>query len=184
MAAPPAGAGPVEAPSLTLSPAVVSAGQRVTVTYRGTPGAVVDVLSRTQPATTFSRIATVVLDGTGTATSTHAPQRNTRITARSATGQLSASQPLVAVRSVVSLNVARTGVRTYALTGRVYPALEGRLVRIHRDGVLVAQGRAGADGRYAVTRTLAAGTFTFQARTGDDTSNLGARSPLRTTRVY
>jgi hypothetical protein len=173
-------AAPAAAPSVSVSPAVISAGQRVTVTYRGTPGAVVEVLSRTQPATVFSRIATVTLDSSGVGTSSHAPQKNTRITARSAAGQLSADQPIVAVRSVSSLTVQRVGTRTYTFTGRVYPALDQRLVSLYRNGVLVAQGRTNASGIYAITRTLAAGTFAFQVRTSNDMYNLGTVSPTRT----
>ncbi len=169
----------VSAPTVTVFPAAIAAGQRVTVTYRGTPGAVVDVLSRTQPATTFSRITSVTLDATGTATSVHAPQKNTRITARSASGQLSETQPVVAVRSVASLTLQRTGTRTYAFTGRVYPALDRRLVSLYREGVLVAQGRTDASGVYRMVTQLAGGSFTFQTRTPNDQHNLGALSPSR-----
>jgi hypothetical protein len=170
---------PPAPPSVSVFPAAVSAGQRVTVTYRGAPGAVVDVLSRTQPATTFSRIATITLDGTGTASTTHAPQKSTRLAARSASGELSASQPVIAVRSVASLAVQRVGTRTYSFTGRVYPARDQRLVSLYRNGVLVAQGRSDAAGVYRIGRTLAAGTYGFQVRTSDDQHNLGTASPLR-----
>lgn len=170
---------PVTPPSVSAFPAVLSAGQRVTVTYRGTPGAVVDVLSRTQPATTFTRIGSVTLDAAGTATSTHAPQKNTRMAARSQSGELSTTQPIIAVRSVASLTVTRTGTRTYAFTGRVYPALDGRLVSLYRNGVLLAQGRTDVRGIYRITKELAGGTFVFQTRSPDDQHNLGAASPLR-----
>ena len=173
----------VTPPSVSVFPAALSAGQRVTVTYRGSPGAVVDVLSRTQPATTFSRIARVTLDSSGTATSSHAPQKNTRITARSASGAVSPTQPLVVVRSVSSLTVQRVGTRTYAFTGRVYPALDRRLISLYRNGVLVAQGRTDASGIYRITKQLAGGTFTFQTRTPNDQHNLGAASPLRRAQI-
>lgn len=167
------------APTLTLSPAVISAGQPTTVTYRGTPGSTLDILSRTQPATEFSRIGSVTLDSNGLGTSTHRPQKNTRITARTAGGQLSADAPIIAVRSVASFNANRVATRTYTFTGRVYPALTSRLVNIYRNGSLVAQARSDATGLYKVTRTLGAGTYTFQARTPNDQSNLGTTSPAR-----
>lgn len=178
--------GPTAAPSdpadspaqLSLSPTTIAAGQVVTVTYRGAPGAVLDVLSRTQPATTFSRIGTVTLDSQGRGTTTHKPQRNTRITAQSARTGVSPSQPLVGVRSVTSFRTERVGTRTYTFTGRSYPALSNRLVSIYRNGVLVAQARCDASGIYKVTKTLAAGTFAFQARTPNDTYNVGANSAL------
>lgn len=165
------------APSVSVSPATVSAGEVTTVTYRGTPGATVEILSRTQPATAFSRIGSVLLDASGVGTSTHKPQKNTRITARTSHGQLSADAPLVTVRSVVSGSATRVGTRTYTFSGRSYPALSNRLVSIYRNGVLVAQGRCDSSGVYRVTKTLAAGTFTFQARTGNDAHNLGSVGP-------
>ncbi len=163
-------------PTLTLSPGTISAGQPTTVTYRGTPGSTVDILSRTQPATAFSKIGSVTLGSNGIGTSTHRPQKNTRITARTSGGQLSETAPIIAVRSVASFNVTRVGTRTYVVTGRVYPALRNRLVNLYRNGVLVGQGRCDATGIYTITRTLAAGAFTFQARTPDDQDNLGTVS--------
>lgn len=164
------------APTLTLSPGTLSAGQATVVTYRGTPGSTLDILSRTQPATAFSKIGTVTLDGNGVGTSTHKPQKNTRITARSTGGTMSTTAPIIAVRSVASFNAARVGTRTYTFTGRVYPALDNRLVNLYRNGVLVGQGRSDATGIYRITRTLGAGTFTFQVRTPDDQHNLGTTS--------
>ncbi|HVE74415.1 MAG TPA: hypothetical protein VNA30_04900, partial [Mycobacteriales bacterium] len=111
-------------------------------------------------------------------------QKNTRITARTAGGQLSADAPLIAVHSGASFNANRIGAGTYTFTGRVYPALNNRLVNIYRNGSLVGQARSDAAGIYRVTRTLGAGTFTFGARTPDDTSNLGATSPTRSVRIY
>lgn len=163
-------------PTLSLSPAVISAGQPTTVTYRGTPGSTVDILSRTQPATVFSKIGSVTLGSDGTGTSTHRPQKNTRITARTASGQMSETAPIIAVRSVASFNASRVGTRTYTFTGRVYPALRNRLVNLYRNGALVGQGRCDATGIYTITRTLAAGTFTFQVRTPNDQDNLGTTS--------
>lgn len=163
--------------SLTVSPSIINAGERVTVTYKGTPGATYDVLSRTQPATTFSKIGTVTLDSSGSGTTTHAPQKNTRMAAQLSGGTVGSSQPLIAVRSVASLNVRRVGDRTYTFSGRVYPAVDQRLVTIYRDGVMLLQGRTDATGVYSLTKTITAGTYSFQARSADDTSNLGASSP-------
>lgn len=166
-------------PTVSLIPDVISAGQSTLVTYRGTPGTTVDILSRTQPATAFSKIGTVTLDREGVATSSHRPQRNTRISVRTAAGQVSASAPLLLVRSVSSLSVNRVAGRTYAFTGRVYPAVNNRLVNVYRNGALVGQARTEATGTFKVTRTLGVGTFSFQARTANDQYNLGAKSPTR-----
>lgn len=153
------------------------------MTYRGAPGTTLDILSRTQPATLFSKISTVTLDSNGIGTSTHRPQKSTRITARTAAGDLSATAPLVGVKSVASFNAQRVGTRTFTFTGRVYPALANRLVNVYRNGTLVAQARSDSSGIYKVTRTLGAGTFTFGARTPNDQSNLGATSRTRSVRI-
>ena len=167
---------PAQAPVLSLSPAVISAGEATTVTYTGKPGTTIDILSRTQPATEFSKIGSVTLDGNGFGTSTHRPQKNTRVTARSANCAQSDNAPLIEVRSVASFNASRVGVRTYTFTGRVYPALNNRLVNLYRNGVLAAQGRSDASGIYRITKTLTGGTYTFQVRTPNDQSNLGTKS--------
>lgn len=170
-------------PTLSLAPSVISAGQRVTVTYYGTPGTTLQILSKTQPATAYSVIRSVTLDASGYGSTSHAPTKNTRIMAKTP-GGLSSLQPLIQVRSVASLNAQRVSTRTYTFSGRVYPALNGRLVSLYRNGSLVAQARTDASGIYTVKRTLGAGTFSFQARTANDTYNLGTTSPAKTYRIY
>jgi hypothetical protein len=171
-------------PTVSLSQSVINAGQRVTVTYQGAPGTTLQVLSRTQPATAFSVITTVTLDGAGFGASSHAPQKNTRLTARTMDGVASADQPLIQVRSVASINQQRVGVRTFTFTGRVYPALNQRLVSLYRNGILVAQGRCDASGIYSIRKTLATGTFNFFTRTSNDTYNLGASSRTISVLIY
>jgi hypothetical protein len=166
-----------------VSPTVINAGQRVTVTYRGTPGDTISVWSKTQPALMFSRIATVTLDANGFGSTSHAPHKNTRIAATSSDGKPSA-RPLIQVRSVASFNVRRVAVRTFTFTGTVSPALTGRLVSLYRNGVLVAQGRTSSSGVYVIRKTLAAGTFDFHVKTGNDTYNLGATSRTARIRIY
>jgi hypothetical protein len=169
-------------PTVTLETAIISAGQHVTVDYHGAPNTTLRVLSKTQPATAYSVITSVALDSSGSGFTSHAPSKNTRIMAQTL-GGLSSTQPLIQVRSVASLNAKRVGTRTYTFSGRVYPALNGRLVSLYRNGSLVAQARTNASGIYTVTRTLAAGTFSFQARTANDTYNLGTTSPAHTYRI-
>ena len=169
-------------PSVTVVPAVVSAGQRVTATYHGAPDTVLTIYSKTQPATTYSRIGSVTLDSSGRGTSTHAPHRNTRIMAGTTAGTMSA-QPLIQVRSVASLNATRLRTRTYRFSGTVSPALANRLVNVYRNGALVAQGRTSSTGVYAITKALAAGTYGFVVRTPNDTYNLGATSRTLLLRV-
>ena len=156
------------------------------MSYLGTPGATLEVLARTQPATTFTVIRRLLLDGNGRALSTHRPHRNTRLTVRDVSGPAinATTEPLVRVRSTASINTRRVGVRTFELSGTVSPAVSGRLVRVYRDGVVVAQGRTASDGVYRITRTLAAGTSTFSVKTPDDVYNVGAQSRSVSLRVY
>jgi hypothetical protein len=164
---------------VTLAQSIISAGQRVVVNYHGTPNTTLQILSKTQPATVYSVITAVALDAAGNGSTSHAPTKNTRIMARTA-GGLSSLQPLIQVRSVASINAKRVGVRTYTFTGRVYPALNGRLVSLYRNGTLAAQARTNASGIYTLTKVFAKGTFSFQVRTANDTYNLGTTSPART----
>jgi hypothetical protein len=167
-------------PTVTVGPDVISAGQRVTASYTGKPNTVLDILSKTQPATSYTRIGSVTLDGNGVGTSSHAPNRNTRLAARTPLGTLSAL-PLIQVRSVASLNAQRLASRFYLFTGTVSPPLNNRLVNLYRNGVLVGQGRTNTRGVYAIAKVLAVGTYDFSIRTPNDTYNLGATS--RTLRV-
>jgi uncharacterized protein YkwD len=169
-----------EPPTVTVTPDVISAGQRVTATYTGKPNTVLDILSKTQPATSYTRIGSVTLDANGTGTSSHAPNRNTRLAARTPLGTMS-SFPLIQVRSVASINVYRAQPRLYLFTGTVSPPLTNRLVSLYRNGVLTAQARTDARGVYAIAKPVTAGTFDFAVRTPNDAYNLGAIS--RTLRV-
>jgi hypothetical protein len=162
---------------------VISAGQRVTATYTGKPNTVLDILSKTQPATSYTRIGSVTLDGNGVGTSSHAPNRNTRLAARTPLGTLSAF-PLIQVRSVASINAYRAQPRLYLFTGTVSPPLTNRLVSLYRNGVLAAQARTDARGVYAMAKSFAAGTYDFAVRTPNDAYNLGATSRTLRVRVF
>jgi hypothetical protein len=166
-------------PTVTLGSSIISAGQRVTVTYHGAPNTTLRILSKTQPATAYTAITAVALDAAGVGTTSHAPTKNTRIMAQTLNGT-SSTQPLIQVRSVASINATRVSARTYTFSGRVYPALNNRLVSLYRNGSLFGQGRCDANGVYRITRTSTAGAFSFQARTANDTYNLGTSSPART----
>jgi hypothetical protein len=88
------------------------------------------------------------------------------------------------VRSLASLNIHRDTVRTFTFTGTISPALTGRLVSLYRNGVLLAQARTNTSGVYVIRRTLAAGTFDFAVKTGNDTYNLGVSSRSIRNRIY
>jgi subtilisin family serine protease len=167
---------PEAIPRLTLSTSAISAGESVHVYYTGEPDTIIEIFSRTQPATDFSRIGSVHLDQYGRGSSSHKPQKNTRITAKSAGGRMSDTAPIIAVRTVASFNARRVATNTYTFTGRVYPALNQRAVYLYRDGVFVGVGRCDASGIYSITRTLGGGTYTFEVRTRDDMHNLGTNS--------
>ena len=62
--------------------------------------------------------------------------------------------------------------------------LNGRLVSLYRNGVLIAQARTNSAGVYTIRKTLAPGTFDFQLKTGNDTYNLGTTSRSARIRIY
>jgi hypothetical protein len=136
------------------------------------------VLARTQPAVAFSTVATVVLDASGRATTTHRPQKNTRVMVRAEDGSVSATAPVLAVRSVASLTAALVGDRTYRFTGRVYPARAGRAVTLRRDGVAVASHRHRRHRRVHHGAAAAGRLSQVQVATVDDQDNLGTRSAV------
>lgn len=182
------GTGQHVAPRISLETTRISAGDEVLVSYVGTPGATIDVYSRTQPATEFTRIRTVVLDSNGRAATLHKPQKNTRMWAEDVTDDAavgSPDQPLIAVRTAASINAKRIAPRTYEFFGRVYPARDQRVVSIYLNGRIAAQGRSDATGIYRITRTFTGtDTFNFYERTGDDTYNLGSQSRTLSVRIY
>jgi uncharacterized protein YkwD len=168
-------------PVVTISPTAINAGQRVTATYTGVPGMVLDVLSKSPPATSYTKIGTVTLDATGTATSSHAPTRNTRLAARTPRGTMS-NLPLIQVRSVASINAYRLQSGFYVFQGTVSPLLANRLVSLYRNGVLAGQARTNVRGIYGIGALMRPGpTYDFVVRTPNDAYNLGATS--RTLRV-
>ena len=164
------------APVIAISPGVINAGQRMTATYTGPPGMVLDILSKTQPATTYSKIGTVTLDATGTGTSSHAPTRNTRLAARTPLGTIG-GYPLIQERSIASINGFRVSRGFYVFQGTVSPILANRQVSLYRNGRLVGQAKTNARGIYAIGMVTAPGpTYDFVVRTPNDTYNLGATS--------
>ncbi len=176
--------------SVKPTPEVIVAGQTVAVAYRGEPNTTLDILARTQPATTYSKVGTVLLDGSGVGRSTHRPNRNTRITARRADGQLSDTAPLIGVQAVASLNIRRTATRSYTFTGTVSPPLGNRLVSLYDSGrTRLAQARTNSSGVYSMSKTFPVDNFTtadsyFFVRTPSDSYNYGATSRVMGTRIY
>jgi hypothetical protein len=145
------------------------------------------VLAYTRPATAYGRIRTLVLGPDGTASTQVRPAGNTRLYAVTA-GAPAGPSVVVAVQSRLDLSVRRTGPRTYAFSGRVFPARGGQVVTVHRvvrGGVAaLASTRTRADGRWTVTRRfLGSAVLDLVARTPADHVNVVGSSSVRRTTV-
>jgi hypothetical protein len=178
----------------TVQRQAVLAVDETTITATGSTGmtvhapanTVVDLLAYSRPSTTFRVVRTGTTDATGVVTFAVSPLTNTRLYVQPR-GLAATPQVVVSVRTGLSLSASRTGVRTYAFSGRSIPARAGGLVislyRVTATGaVLTAQTRADArTGNWSLTRAFSGtGTFGFVVRTGSDVQNVAGTSNTRT----
>ena len=175
---------------LDLSVTSIVATHAATVTVHAPAGSVVDLYAYSRPSTAFSVVRTATVGSTGVVTWSVAPLTNTRLYAQKQ-GGAPTPQQVLGVATALSLNVARTGTRTYAFSGRSVPARAGGLViSLYRssDGVhqiLTAQTRADAKtGAWSLARAFSGtGRFTFVVRTGSDLQNAAGTSNTRSVLV-
>lgn len=179
------------APRLSLPRTTITSQEAAAVEATGEPGAVAELWAYSRPSTRYVRVRRTVLAESGRATFSVRPSGNTRLFLRTSdvSGAGSADSPSVvlAVRTGISVRVARTGTRTYRFTGSTLPRRAGQTVSVrYRSGtgtVVAARARVAADGTYAVTRRFTGtGTFAFTATTGADVDNAaGTSAAVRTT---
>jgi hypothetical protein len=173
-----------------LAVPVVTATGIARATVTGTPGASVELLGYTRPATEFRVVRNLVLDSNGRVEVELRPPGNTRLYAQQQ-GCAPGPQVVLDVRPALTLSAVRNGTRDYTFAGDSLPARpEGLLVSLYRvtpDGgqVLTAQARADASGRWRIRRSFSgAGRFGFVVRTGRDLQNAAGASSTRPTLVY
>lgn len=161
------------------------------LTVSGTPGSEVQLLAYSRPSTTFRLVRQGTLPADGELSFDVTPPTNTRLYAQQI-GCDPSDSVVLNVRTQLSLDVVRNGVRDYTFGGRGLPARGGGLVvslyRVTEAGgqVLTAQARAAADtGRYTIRRVFTGtGRFGFVVRTGQDLQSAPGSSNVRSLLVY
>lgn len=162
------------APTMAVSATTLTAGGRLTVSGRGAPDTEVG-LERALPGRAYVPIGSIVVDGTGSYTDTRTVRNTATYRVRGASGATRAGVRVV-VRNRMDIAATRTAVRTYRLSGTVFPARDGQLVSLgtrRADGsyASLASVRTDATGHWSYKRTYAAGTYTFRARSAATTLN-------------
>lgn len=164
-----------------LSPSTITVGQSAHVSGWARPGANVQLLAYSRPATTY----TVVRRGTASSTGAFAfdvrPATNTRLLV-SLDGRRSNSTVLL-VRPAVTLSASRTATRTYSLVVHASPARTGQWVSVYAQTasgpVRVAQGPVGSTGSWSGShRFTSSSAYSLYATTGGDITNAAGRSAI------
>lgn len=175
---------------LLPEPTITATGSAV-VQVRAASGTTVDLLAYSRPSTEYAKVRTGVVGSDGLAVFSVRPPTNTRLYAQQrdcAQGE----SVVLNVRTALSLQVVRNGVRDYTFSGDSLPARAGGLIvslyRVAPDGrsVLTAQARADArTGDWSVRRVFSgSGRFGFVVRTGQDLQNAPGTSNMRSLLVF
>jgi hypothetical protein len=161
----------------------------------------VRLFAYSQPSTSYVMVREGQVDSSGNRSYDIKPPTNTRLYAQQV-GCDPSDSIVLNVRTQLSLNVVRNGVRNYTFSGNAIPARpNGLIVSLYRveNGreILTAQVRANANagqagydpsrraGSYSMTRQFTgAGTFDFVVRTGQDLQNAPGRSNVRRLLVF
>ncbi len=177
--------------SITLDRSTIIATGSAQITVRATANSIVDVFAYSRPSTTYRVVRSAELGADGVAVDRIVPPTNTRLYAQQR-GCNASPSIVLNVRTQISLNVVRNGVRNYTFSGRLLPARPGGLIaslyRVTSDGrqILAAQTRASATtGQYTIVRQFTGdGRFGFVVRTGQDLQNAPGSSNVRSLLVF
>jgi hypothetical protein len=191
--------------SVSLDVTTITATGGANVTVRGAADSVVDLFAYSRPSSTYRLVRSGNVGSDGAETYRITPPTNTRLYAqqRGCTTDEPRSSRVLNVRTQISLNVVRNGVRNYTFSGRLLPArpngLIASLYRVEASGrqILTAQtranaapGQAGYDprrppGSYSIRRQFTgSGRFGFVVRTGQDLQNAPGSSNVRSLLVF
>ena len=183
---------------LVNTPTINATGAGSVTVFGAAPGATVQLFGYSQNhygTATYgpAPVRTAAADANGAVTFADLrPSANTRLKARQV-GCAFGGSAVISVRTQLTLQVARTGTRTYVFRGDSIPAREGGLIvgiyRVTSSGeTLVAQARAGArNGEWTRTLTFAAkdaGRAQFVVKTGRDAQNVPGRSNARSLLIF
>ena len=141
-------------PTESVSARRLVAGKKLTVSGTGVPRARL-TLDRALPGHKFKAIRTVMVGTNGRYSTTITVTHTGRYRTRGATGLVSVSHKVV-VQNRMKVRSVRNGFRTYTLSGTVYPASKGQVVKIYyvqRDGTYLL---------FATRHTDRAGRWTYK----------------------
>jgi hypothetical protein len=118
----------LKTPTQTVSRTTLTAGYTMTVSGLGSPGARL-TLDRALPGQPFRPLATITVDSRGHYARTLTVANTATYRSRGVTGLLSHANKVVA-QDRMTFGSARNAFRTYTLSGKVYPARKGQLVKL------------------------------------------------------
>jgi hypothetical protein len=172
----------LKTPTQTVSRTAVTAGSTLTISGQGSPGARL-TLDRALPGQRFRPLATVTADTRGHYARTLTVTSTATYRSRGVTGLVSPAHKVVA-QNRMSLAAARTAFHRYTLSGTVYPARKGQLVKVsYLNGgrySTLASVATDKHGRWSYRHTYNfTKTYTFKAVSAATTRNASKAVTLR-----
>ena len=177
--------------AVLLPESTITATGSAKVQVRAASGTTVDLFAYSRPSTTFTKVRSGTVGADGLAVFSVRPPTNTRLYAQQS-GCEQGESVVLNVRTALSLQVVRNGVRDYTFSGDSLPARAGGLIvslyRVTADGRSVLTSQARADSRtgdWSVRRVFTGtGRFDFVVRTGQDLQNAPGSSNVRSLLVF
>jgi hypothetical protein len=157
-------------PRLTVRPGQFIAGNRVTLTVTGTPGAAYSVSATNDPGTSYVVAHRGILDGNGSATFVLHPLVNIHVTATTPGGS---SDPVaLSIHTALNIHVKRVG-HVITFYGQVFPDRTGQRIFLYQGRQKVGLAtRNGRNWSFTHNFTASAGKhITFYSYTDTDTLN-------------
>jgi hypothetical protein len=118
----------LKTPTQAVSRTTLTAGDGLTISGLGSPGARL-TLDRALPGQPFRPLATVTVDSRGHYARTVTVAYTATYRSRGVTGLVSHANKVVA-QDRMTFGAVRNAFRTYTLSGKVYPARKGQLVKL------------------------------------------------------
>ena len=172
----------LKTPTQTVSRTTLTAGDTMTVSGLGSPGARL-TLDRALPGQPFRPLATVTVDSRGHYARTVTVAYTATYRSRGVTGLVSHANKVVA-QDRMTFGAVRNAFRTYTLSGKVYPARKGQLVKLSylNGGSYSALASVSTDqyGRWSYKHTYNfTKTYTFKAVSAATTLNASKAVTLK-----
>jgi hypothetical protein len=170
------------APMTTVSASSIVSGDSLTVSGQGARSSTVR-LQRALPGGSWTTLASLPTDGSGAFSDTRVERYTARYRVLSATGVASAISTVTA-KGRVTAGAVRNAVRTYTLSGYVYPAHTGQPVALasqRADGTYAALAtvRTSSTGHWTYKHTYpAVRSYTLRARSAATTRNAAGSTVL------